>query len=90
MLELIVWNEQYSLGVKAGRALHPQNSNWGTKAPSDLPEVTPILHGEAGPQACSFPVFKVEANTEGLCELPRENRTAGCFFLWLHRINQNE
>jgi len=86
--EPVVWNEQYSLRVKTGRVLHPQKGKWGTEALSDLPEVTPRLHGEAGTQIYSFPTFKLEANTEGPCDLPRGKRTARCFSLWLHRINQ--
>lgn len=66
VLEPVVWNEQYSLRVKTGRVLHPQKGKWGTEARSDLPEVTPRLHGEAGIQAYSFPIFKLEAKPEGL------------------------
>lgn len=86
--EPVVWNEQYSLRVKPRRVLHPQKGKHSTEALSDLPEVTPRLHGEAGTEAYSFPIFKLEANTEGLCDPPREERTASCHSLPLHMINQ--
>lgn len=84
--EPAAWNEQYCPGVKAGRVSHPQRGRRGTEARSDLPEVTPSVG--AGTRAHSFPGFRLEADREGLCGLPREKRTDGCFPLWLCRINQ--
>lgn len=84
----VVWNEQYYLRVKTGRVFNPWRGKWGTEGLSDLPGVTPRVHEKAGIQAYSFITFKLAANTEGLCDLPREKRTHSCFSLWLHRINQ--
>lgn len=53
VLEAVDRNEQYSLRVKTVRVLHPQEGKWGTEALSDLPEVTPRLHGEAATRAYS-------------------------------------